>query len=411
MDVPTFLDLADAQHRLIEEVTATSAIGNAPLEAALGCVVAADVAAPIDIPHFDNSAMDGYAVLHADPAFATERAQLAVIGESFAGHPYSGIVSTGQCVRIFTGARIPEGATAVVMQEDATLLGDRQVRFDARPTAQQHIRHRGSDVPLGQRLFARGIRLTPAHLGLIASAGITSVSCYEHPRIGFFTNGDEIVMPGKSLGPGDIYDSNHHFLGAALRALPIEVLDLGHVRDDVRALENALSTGVRDCDAILTSGGVSVGEADLVGDVLARLGEVAFWKVAMKPGKPLLFGHLDDTPFFGLPGNPVSTVVTFLQLVRPALEKMCGLTPTLPWSIKATLRSAIDKSPGRLDFQRGVMSFDQDGSVTVETTGDQSSAILSSVVQANCLIVLPREQGNLLEGADVRVQPYSQFGL
>ena len=411
MDVPTFLDLADAQQRLIEEVTATSAIIDVPLEAALGCVAASDVAAPIDIPHFDNSAMDGYALLHDDPALTTERPQLAVIGKSFAGHPYSGIVSPGQCVRIFTGARIPEGASSVVMQEDTTLLGDQQVRFDARPSAQHHIRHRGSDVRLGQRLFARGIRLTPAHLGLVASAGITSVSCYEHPRIGLFTNGDEIVMPGKPLGPGDIYDSNHHFLAAALRALPIEVVDLGHIRDDVRALEHAIQTGLGDCDAILSSGGVSVGEADLVGDVLARLGEVAFWKVAMKPGKPLLFGHLGNTPFFGLPGNPVSTVVTFLQLVRPAFEKMCGLNPTLPWSINATLRSAIDKSPGRLDFQRGIMSFDQDGSVTVESTGDQSSAILSSVVQANCLIVLPREQGNLLEGADVRVQPFAQFGL
>ena len=411
MEVPSFLDLADAQTRLIDEVTTTSDQESVSLKAALGRVAAADIAASIDIPHFDNSAMDGYAVLHDDPAFDSDNPRLAVIGESFAGRPYAGNVSAGQCVRIFTGARIPEGATAVVMQEDTIVLDEGQVRFNARPIDQQYIRHLGSDVRLGQRLFCHKTRLGPAHIGLVSSAGITSVPCYEPPRVGFFTTGDEIVMPGDSLGPGDIYDSNHHFLAAALRALPIEVVDLGHVRDDVRALEDAIATGVRDADAIVSSGGVSVGEADLVGDVLARLGEVAFWKVAMKPGKPLLFGHLNATPFFGLPGNPVSTVVTFLQLVRPALEKMCGLTPALPWSIRARLQSAIDKSPGRLDFQRGVMSFEQDGSVTVESTGDQSSAILSSVVRANCLIVLPREQGNLSEGAEVRVQPYSQFGI
>lgn len=411
MDAPTFLDLTDAQRRLIDEVEAPLAAERIDLRAAFGRVVSSDLEAPIDIPHFDNSAMDGYAVRHDDPAFDAPSPALQVIGESFAGHPFLEGVAPGQCVRIFTGARIPHGATAVVMQEDSAPLDARLVRFDERPAAHQYVRDRGSDVARGEQLFAQGTRVGAAHLGLIASAGITTISCYRRPRVSFFTNGDEIMMPGETLGAGDIYDSNHHFLAAALRALPIEIVDLGHVRDDVGDLEAALERAVRDSDAIVSSGGVSVGEADLIGDVLQRLGEVAFWKVAMKPGKPLLFGHLSATPFFGLPGNPVSTVVTFLQLARPALQKLCGLTPEMPWAIKATLQTPIKKSPGRLDFQRGVMNVDPTGEATVRTTGDQSSAILSSMVEANCLIVLPREDGNLPEGAEVQVQPLSQFGI
>lgn len=411
MDVPTFLDLADARRRLIDEVDAPSATEDVALADVLGRVAADDVRAPIDIPHFDNSAMDGYAVRHDDDAFVARGAELEVVGESFAGHPFAGIVSPGQCVRIFTGARIPEGASAVVMQEDTEPLAAKRVRFQTAPGARQYIRERASDVARGQALVARGTCIGATHLGLIASAGVTSMRCYRRPTVGVLTNGDEIVMPGEQLGSGDIYDSNHHFLMAALGALPIQLVDLGHVRDDPRELEEALRGALRDADAIVSSGGVSVGEADLVGDVLQRLGKIAFWKVAMKPGKPLLFGHLDDTPFFGLPGNPVSTVVTYLQLARPALLKMCGLSPAAPWCVRATLSTPIEKSPGRLDFQRGIMEANADGEVTVRTTGDQSSAILSSVASANCLIVLPREQGSLERGASVQVQPLAQFDI
>lgn len=411
MDAPTFLDLADAQRRLIDEVDGPSETETVALDRALDRVLASEIRASIDIPHFDNSAMDGYAVRHDDPAFAMESPELDVIGESFAGHPFAGALAPGTCVRIYTGARIPDGATAVVMQEDATALRSHRVRLNDSPSERQYVRARGSDVREGAPLLARGMQLGAAHLGLAASAGLTSLPCYRTPRVGYLTTGDEIRLPGSTLGPGDIYDSNHHFLSGALRRLPIEPVDLGHARDDVASLRETLARGMVETDAIISSGGVSVGAADLVGDVLEQMGTVAFWKVAMKPGKPLLFGHLGHVPFFGLPGNPVSTVVTFLQLARLALQKMCGLAPALPWSITATLRTRIDKSPGRLDFQRGIMESADDGSVEVRSTGDQSSAILSSVTRANCLIVLPREQGDLSEGTEVRIQPLSQFGL
>ncbi len=371
---------------------------------ALGRVLAADVISPVDVPGHDNSAMDGYAVRFADLKPDAE-ANLKLIGTAFAGKPFDGKVSTGETVRIMTGAVIPQGADTVIMQERAKASGD-NVSVTAVPKAGTNTRKAGEDLKKGEPALNKGQLVRPAELGLMASLGIGEVSVYRRLRVAFFSTGDELVSIGQPLGPGQIYDSNRYTLYGMLTRAGCELLDMGVIRDTPEAIEKAFAEASEAADVIITSGGVSVGEADYVKQILDRLGEVLFWKIAMKPGRPMAYGKIGGAHFFGLPGNPVAVMVTFYQFVRDALAVLQGQTTIKPLpTMKARCTAPIKKAPGRTEFQRGILSRGEDGEWTVKPTGDQGSGILSSMSQAHCFIVLPTETGRLDAGAIVEVQP------
>ncbi len=371
---------------------------------ALGRVLAADVISPVDVPGHDNSAMDGYAVRFADLKPDAE-ANLKLIGTAFAGKPFDGKISTGETVRIMTGAVIPQGADTVIMQERAKASGD-NVSVTAVPQAGTNTRKAGEDLKKGEPALNKGQLVRPAELGLMASLGIGEVSVYRRLRVAFFSTGDELVSIGQPLGPGQIYDSNRYTLFGMLTRAGCELLDMGVIRDTPEAIEKAFAEASEAADVIITSGGVSVGEADYVKQILDRLGEVLFWKIAMKPGRPMAYGKIGGAHFFGLPGNPVAVMVTFYQFVRDALAVLQGQTTIKPLpTLKARCTAPIKKAPGRTEFQRGILSRGEDGEWTVKPTGDQGSGILSSMSQAHCFIVLPTETGRLDAGAIVEVQP------
>ena len=384
----------------LEPVTAVERLN---IRAALGRVLAEEVISPVNVPQHDNSAMDGYAVRFDDLKKDGE-ATLKVIGTAFAGKPFDGSVGPGQAVRIMTGAVIPQGTDTVIQQERAKTSGDTVV---VAPVTKKgtNTRSAGEDLRQGEPALKRGQPLRPAEIGLLASIGIGEVPVYQKLRVAFFSTGDELVPVGRRLGAGQIYDSNRYTLYGMLTRLGCDVLDMGVIRDDPKAVERAFDEAAQSADVVITSGGVSVGEADYVKQILERLGEVLFWKIAMKPGRPLAYGRIGRAHFFGLPGNPVAVMVTFYQFVRDALLYLQGQATVAPLpTLKVTCTSAIKKAPGRTEFQRGVLSRAADGQWTVRTTGDQGSGILSSMSQADCFIVLPTEAGNLPAGAVVDVQ-------
>jgi molybdopterin molybdotransferase len=374
-----------------------------PVRASLGRVLAEDVVSPVDVPSHDNSAMDGYAVRFAnvDPPGDIK---LKVIGSSFAGVPFKSEVKSGECVRIMTGGVMPEGADTIVMQEHAK-AEDGWVTIGDGHKQGQHLRRAGEDLKNGQTALARGTWMRPAEVGLIASLGVGEVSVFRKLRVAFFSTGDELVSIGKPLGEGQIYDSNRYTLHAMLERLGCDILDMGVVRDDPALLEQAFKDAATKADVVITSGGVSVGEADFVKPLLDKLGEVVFWKIAMKPGRPLAYGRLGKAHFFGLPGNPVSVMVTFYQFVRDALWTLTGRSPipTLP-TFLVPCTSKLKKAPGRTEFQRGILKQDDHGLWSVRVTGEQGSGILRSMAEANCFIILPTDQGNVEPGALVQVQ-------
>ena len=372
---------------------------------ALDRVLADAVVSPIAVPGHDNSAMDGWAVRFADLAPDADTT-LARVGESFAGKPYRGTLSAGQAVRIFTGGVMPTGADTVVMQERATEVdGGVRVAPGAVTKAGQNRRFAGEDLKQGQVVFAAGQPVRPAELGMLASLGIGEVTVYRKLRVAYFSTGDELKSIGTPLAEGEIYDSNRYTLYGMLTRLNCEVLDMGVVPDVPEALEHAFATAAANADVVITSGGVSVGEADFVKQLLDKLGEVLFWKIAMKPGRPLAYGKIGAAHFFGLPGNPVSVMVTFYQFVRDALLVLQGRRDVAPMPLfKAVLAAPIRKVPGRTEFQRAVIAPDGAGGWSVRTTGDQGSGILSSMSQANCFVVLPSTTGNVAAGELVDVQ-------
>jgi len=387
--------------QFLTPVTATERVH---VRFALNRVLAEDVVSPLAVPGHDNSAMDGWAVRFADLRQDAET-QLKRIGESFAGKPYPGTLGAGEAVRIFTGGVMPGGADTVVMQERATEIPDGVViSAGAVSKAGQNRRFAGEDLQCGQVVFGAGQPVRPAELGMIASLGINEVSVYRKLRVAFFSTGDELRSVGTPLAQGDIYDSNRYTLFGMLSRLDCDMVDMGVVPDIPAELERAFATAAANADVVITSGGVSVGEADYVKELLDKLGEVLFWKIAMKPGRPLAYGKIGGAHFFGLPGNPVSVMVTFYQFVRDALLVLQGRSDVtqIP-TFKATLAAPIRKMPGRTEFQRGVLA--PNGSDwNVRTTGDQGSGILSSMSRANCFIVLPAESGNVAAGELVDVQ-------
>jgi molybdopterin molybdotransferase len=377
-------------------------VAKLPIRAALGRVLAEDIVSPVNVPSHRNSAMDGWAIRFADLA-ATGDSVLTEVGASFAGKPYVGSVGAGQCVRIFTGGVVPPECDTVVMQERASAVG-KTITFVQGIKLGQNVRQAGEDLKQGATALAKGRIVRPAELGLIASLGISEVAAVRPLRVAFFSTGDELVSIGSPLAEGEIYDSNRYTIFGMLAKMGIEGIDMGVVRDDPASLEQAFRTAASIADVVITSGGVSVGEADFVKTLLGKLGEVVFWKIAMKPGRPLAYGKIQNAHFFGLPGNPVSVMVTFYQFVRDALLTLQGVSP-LPVQplLKAVCTSAIKKAPGRTEFQRGVL-YQESGVWKVRTTGEQGSGILKSMSDANCFIMLHDHVGNVEPGATVDVQ-------
>jgi molybdopterin molybdotransferase len=329
---------------------------------------------------------------------------LKLIGTAFAGKPYGGKVGSGECVRIMTGAVMPDETDTVVPQEQAQVEGE-NITFMAEPRRGQHRRFAGEDLKQGQVVLPRGHLIRPADLGLVASLGVGEVNVYRRLRVAFFSTGDELSNVGQTLETGQVYDSNRYTIYGMLMRLGVEVIDMGVVRDDPVLLEQALITASKSADVVMTSGGVSVGEADFMKLLLEKLGQVVFWKIAMKPGRPLAYGKVGNAHYFGLPGNPVSVMVTFYQFVREALLLLMGNNHPQPVpTLSAVCVDDIKKAPGRTEFQRGVLSQHADGAWKVRLTGNQGSGILSSMSEANCFVVLAEECANVAAGTVVQVQ-------
>ncbi|QFI54959.1 molybdopterin molybdotransferase MoeA [Aeromonas simiae] len=404
--------LDDALRAMLAALSPVAGTESLPIGQALGRVLAEPIVSPMDVPPFDNSAMDGYALRSGDLA-ATDTLQLQ--GRALAGHPlgcegaYGAACEAGHCVRIMTGAALPEGADSVVMQEETEADGNR-VRFLVKAQPGQHVRRRGEDIAQGATVLAAGLRLTARELPLLASLGIATVTVRRRLKVALLSTGDELKPVGTPLAHGEIYDSNRYGVRAMLERLQVEVLDLGIIPDVPDALRAAFLRAQQEADALITSGGVSVGEADYTKQLLEELGEIDFWKLAIKPGKPFAFGHLGHTRFFGLPGNPVSALVTFDQLVRPALAVLAGESVRPPLRLAATAAEPLKKAPGRLDFQRGILESTASGLV-VRSTGSQDSGVFSSLTRANCYIVLERERGRVEAGETVTVEPFGSLLL
>lgn len=398
------LTTAEARQTILGRLSPITGWERVNVRGALGRVLAADVIAPCNVPAHDNSAMDGYAVRFADLNSQGET-PLTIVGTAFAGRPFSGIVGTAQALRIMTGAPIPQGADTVVVQEIAR-AEQGKVFIPSGQRRGQNLRRAGEDLAIGGIAIPAGKRCGPAELGLIASLGIAEVSVRRRLRVAFFSTGDELASIGKPLAPGEVYDSNRYTLFGALSRLGCELLDMGVIRDDPASLEAAFSAAARDADVILTSGGVSVGEADFIRELVNRLGEVAFWKIDIKPGRPMAFGRVGNAWLFGLPGNPVAVLVTFYQFVQDALLALSGVSP-LPESplLDAVCTDAIRKQPGRREFLRGRLTM-SNRTQTVHLAGAQGSGILKSMSEANCFIVLPEHRGDVEAGEAVQVQVF-----
>lgn len=398
------ISLEEAQAKMLAQLQPLRDRVSVPLADAVGRITAVPVASPIDVPPFDNSAMDGYAVRLAD--IASDR-PLKIAGKAFAGAPFNGDWPAGSVVRIMTGAPVPPGCEAVVMQEETREV-EEGIVINAPVRAGQNIRLIGEDIRRDQPVLAAGVRLGAAELPLLASLGLAEVSVLRKLRVAVFSTGDELQPVGQPLAPGQIYDTNRFTVSLMLHKLGCEVIDLGIIKDDPQTLRHAFAEADRQADVVISTGGVSVGEADFTKAMLDELGVITFWKLAIKPGKPFAFGRLASSWFCGLPGNPVSAAVTFYQLVQPLLAALTGQSESpLPPRLRARAASRLKKSPGRLDFQRGVMSRGTDGELEVRSTGHQGSHVFSSFAAANCFIVLERDRGAVEPGEWVEVEPFN----
>ena len=426
---PQAMTAGDVLDFLSRLVTPVRDVLEVPLMQALGRVLALDVVSPFDVPPHDNSAMDGYAFAGAQlrPDAALE---LQVVGTALAGKAWQGSVQPGQCVKIMTGAVMPAGLDTVVPQEFVALRKPGEIEVITIPQALlqtgDNRRLRGEDLMQGRAALLKGELVTPARLGLAASLGLKTLKIWRPLRVAYFSTGDEILSLGETPREGAVYDSNRYTVFGMLSRLGCQVIDLGVVRDDPALLEAAFNDAASQADAIITSGGVSVGEADYTRAIMKKLGDVAFWRIAMRPGRPMAVGRISGTKLassahpvsnhsyfndsnvnhallFGLPGNPVAVMVTFLAFVRPALLQMMGTKPEPDVLLKAHSTEAIRKKPGRTEYQRGRVSTAPDGSLHVKTTGSQGSGVLSSMAEANGLIVLHHGQGNVAAGDEVDV--------
>jgi len=392
--------------RMVEPVTQTEELA---VFDALGRVLAEDVISPISVPPHDNSAMDGYA-LNGRQLKAGASQRLRVAGTAFAGKAWSGEVGDGDCVKIMTGAIMPAGLDTVVPLEFVRVDGEHIELPPGVVSAGDNRRLLGEDLKAGEPALRKGQTLGPAALGLIASVGLATVWVFRRVRVAYFSTGDEILSLGEAPREGAVYDSNRYTVFGLLTRMGVEVIDMGVVGDQPALLEAAFRDAAAKADAIITSGGVSMGEADHTKAMMKQLGDVAFWRIAMRPGRPMAVGRIEEggrsSVLFGLPGNPVAVMVTFLAFVRPALQRLMGCAPSEPMLLQARSAEALRKKPGRTEYQRGIVTRGADGHLSVYITGNQGSGVLSSMVEANGLIVLHHEQGNVAAGDTVDVMMF-----
>ncbi len=396
------LSVTEALTRMRTTVSAIEATEPVPLAQLLDRITARPVFAGFNVPGYDNSAMDGYAVRTED----ADRPRL-LVGRSLAGHGFDGVLKPGQCIRITTGGALPAGADAVVMQEN-TRADDKNIHMLKAPVPGENVRRAGEDIRQGQEVFPAGYRLGPVDIALLASLGIAETRVKRRLKVAVLSTGDELTTPGHPLPRGHIYDSNRYGIIAILQRLNVEILDLGLIHDQPDAIRTALAGAGKVADAIITSGGVSVGDADYVKEILSELGKISFWKVAIKPGKPFAFGQIGKSLFFGLPGNPVSSIVTLHQLAIPVLQTMAGENTAPPLEVVARAASDYRKRPGRQDFQRATLTL-ADGENQVSSNGAQGSGVLTSFRGANAYAVLETERGAVTAGETVRVVPFDRF--
>lgn len=420
---PDLLPVEIAVQRIMDALVPLTEVEWVPLREALNRVLGEDQPSPIDVPSYVNSAMDGYAILSSDIPNSVggdgeeHEATLTVVGTAWAGQPYEGKLSRGSAVRIMTGGMMPDAADTVVIQEHVAVQGG-TITIDGKVEAGRNVRQAGEDVAKGEIVLKRGDLIDPARLGLLASLGISRVPVVRRLKVAWFTTGDELRELDEHshddgnqqpLGPGELYDSNRYTLFGMLSRLAVDLIDLGVVRDTEKATREAFEKAASLADVIITSGGVSAGDADFVTRVFHDMGTVAFWKLAMRPGRPLAFGEINGRAFFGLPGNPVAVMVTFYEFVQPAIRHLSGASSIESLKLRATCLSTLRKSPGRTEYQRGVMGVDSDGALTVSSTGKQGAGRLSSMVTADCMIVLPPGLESVSPGDKVDVQPF--YGL
>jgi molybdopterin molybdotransferase len=394
---PNAMSVSQAKQFIQQFLSPVQDTETANLHQCLGRTLAQDIVSPIHVPNHNNSAMDGFAFKFSEGAKI-----IKVIGTAYAGAPFEGEVNAGECIKIMTGAVIPKGADTVVMQEHTVKKSD-TITLLKTPQQGANVRLIGEDLKCGQVVLSQGHIIQAADLGLIASLGIAQVQIYRMLKVAYFSTGDELVSVGNPLHEGQIYDSNRYTLFGMLSKMGVEMTDLGNVPDCPSQLESALLSAAASNDVVITSGGVSVGEADHMKALLSKHGQVLFWKINMKPGRPLAYGKIGSAHYFGLPGNPVSAMVTFYQFVREALIQLMGATPRATPLLNAICTEPIKKNSGRTEFQRGLL-YEEAGQWKVKPTGNQGSGILSSMSLANCFIVLDERVENCPAGQTVQVQ-------
>lgn len=397
------MPFAEARERTLARVSPLAETETIPVDAAVGRVLAEPVVAPFNVPNHDNTSMDGYAV-RFEYLSESGNTTLTVVADLPAGDRLTQTIGAGEAVRIMTGAPIPDGCDCIVIQEVVEREGDQLIVPQGQKMA-QNIRRAGQDIAAGSDVFSKGRRLSPPDIGMLTSLGLSEIKVHRRLKVAVVSTGNEVIAPGTPLKPGQVYDSNRSSMKAVLQALGVDILDLGIIRDEKEAIAAALRKGAAEADVVLTSGGVSVGDFDLVTDVISELGSIDFWKVRMKPGKPQAHGRIGDAIFFGLPGNPVSVLATFLLLVRPAMLVMMGCPPEPQKQLSIKFRGApINKTGDRMEFARGILHY-EGADAWIESTGPQNSGILTSMSRANALIVLPDAPIVVNEGDTVTIIP------
>lgn len=390
------LPVATARTAIERFITPIDCVERVALRASLDRILARDIISPIDVPAHDNSAMDGWAIRSAD-LLTDAQTRFQTVGTALAGKAYDGLVGAGQAVRVMTGAVMPPGCDTVVIQEVVQVEGD-TIRVPPGQVAGQNRRLRGEDLAAGRPALHAGRLIRPADLGLMASLGVADVPVQRRVRVAFFSTGDELRSIGEVLDAGCVYDSNRYTLHGMLSRLGVDLIDMGVVPDSPQALEAAMQAASRHADAIVSSGGVSVGEADFTREVMGRLGEVAFWTIAMRPGRPMAFGKVGQAWYFGLPGNPVAVMVTFLFFVRDALIRLSGGVPRPVLPMRARSAQPLRKRAGRTEYQRAVLELNAAGELEARIAANQGSGVLRSMSEANALVVLPHDQGDVAAG-------------